>query len=205
MKKSSPVRSFREVENFGRARLSTNFFMRDFLHSEVGQVERIPNLPTDPALVLHVGRQLCETLLEPLQARFGRISIRSAYRSAEVNETGHRRRYSCANNERNHARHIWDVRDAEGYSGASACIVVPWFLDRYEAGEDWRSLAWWIHDHLTYSELTFFNKLCAFNIAWHERPKRVIRSFISPTGILTYPAMPNHLGSHAEWYQHWEL
>lgn len=203
MDASRPIPNLRDLENLGRARLSSHFFMRDFLYSEVSQVERIPNLPTDPALAIHVGRRLCETLLEPLQARFGRIAIRSAFRSATVNNIGNRKGYGCANNEKNYARHIWDVRDAEGHCGATACIVIPWFLDRYDAGEDWRALAWWMHDHLDYSELFFYRRLCAFNIAWHERPKRIIRSFVAPSGTLTRPDMPNHSGSHADWYQHW--
>ena len=61
-------------------------------------------------------------------------------------------------------------------------------------------MAWWIHDHLPYSELQFFPKLAAFNIAWHERPKRRIYSFIPPRGLLTKPGMSNHAGTHADLY-----
>ena len=79
-------------------------------------------------------------------------------------------------------------------------VVVPWFADRYRDGMDWRALAWWIHDHLAYSQLQFFPKLAAFNIGWHEQPKRRIDSFIAPKGCLTRPGMANHDGSHAEFY-----
>lgn len=65
-----------------------------------------------------------------------------------------------------------------------ACVVIPWFADRYEAGADWRALAYWIHNYLPYSSLQFFPKLCAFNIGWHEKPKRSIYSFIEPKGWL---------------------
>lgn len=61
-------------------------------------------------------------------------------------------------------------------------------------------MAWWIHDHLPYSSMCFFSKLGAFNIGWHEVPKRRIDSFTSPNGCLTKPGMPNHLGSHAHEY-----
>jgi hypothetical protein len=77
---------------------------------------------------------------------------------------------------------------------------LPWFTDRYHAGADWRPIAWWIHDHLPYSQLQFFPKLAAFNIGWHERPRRRIDSFIAPKGCLTRPGMANHEGSHAEFY-----
>src|SRR2546430_15948515 len=68
--------------------------------------------------------------------------------------------------------------------GALATVVVPWFADRYDEGADWRAMSWWIHDHLPYSELQFFPKLAAFNIGWHERPKRRIDSFIPLRGVL---------------------
>ena len=90
----------RDLESFGRVRLSKSFFMRDFLHSEVSQVERIPNIPRNPDLAIKVGRQLCQTLLEPLQDTFGRVAIRSAFRSGAVNHTGSQKGYGCASNDK---------------------------------------------------------------------------------------------------------
>jgi hypothetical protein len=132
--------------------------------------------------------------LEPLQATFGRLSIRSAYRAPAVNEFGNRHGLSCASNLRNYGRHIWDHRDITGAMGAMATVVVPWFADCYRDGADWRALAWWIHDHLPYSQLQFFPKLAAFNIGWHEQQRRRIDSFIAPKGCLTRPGMTNHNG-----------
>lgn len=65
-------------------------------------------------------------------------------------------------------------------------MVVPWFADRYKEGEgaDWRALAYWIHNHLPYSDLYFFPRLCAFNISWHEWSMRSIRSYIKPASTL---------------------
>lgn len=200
---TASFRTIRDIENFGRERLSKTFFMRDFLHSEISQFEGIPNLPSDPELAIQAGKRLCEELLEPLQDTFGRIAIRSAYRSATINDLGHRKGFGCASNERNHARHIWDVRDKNGKMGATACVIIPWFTDRYAAGEDWRALAWWIHDHLPYSEMFFFSRLCAFNIAWHEVPKRTIQSYLAPKGMLTSSDTPNTTGGRADWYRHW--
>jgi hypothetical protein len=48
--------------------------------------------------------------------------------------------------------------------------------------------------------LQFFPKLAAFNLGWHEQPRRRIDSFIVPKGCLTRPGMTNHDGSHAEFY-----
>lgn len=196
--------TIKALEEFGRVRLSRHFFMRDFLYSDISNLHGVANLPTDPDLAIKAGTRLCEELLEPLNATFGRIAIRSAYRSEAVNGYGAERQksgYTCASNAANYADHIWDRRDASGRMGATACIVVPWFADRYENGADWQSLAWWIHDHLPYSSVYFFPKLAAFNLQWREQPERRIDSYISPRGCLTKPGMDNHDGDHSRWYE----
>lgn len=123
MKRPNTVKS---LEEFGRIRLSKSFFMRDFLYSEISQIEGIPNIPDDPELAIMAGENLCQKVLEPLQERLGRISIRSAYRSCAVNSKGaeNKNQYSCSRNEANYAGHIWDKRDANGQMGATACIIV---------------------------------------------------------------------------------
>ncbi len=182
--------SVHALEQLGRVRLSPSFFMRDFLYSEVASLYGIPNLPDHPARAIAAGSQLCEQLLEPLKAAFGQVAIRSAYRAPAVNAHGNRHGHACGSNERNFARHIWDYPDRDGLSGAMACVVIPWFADRYAAGADWRALAYWIHNHLPYSELEFYPKLAAFNIGWHERPRRAIYSYIAPRGLLLRGAPP---------------
>jgi len=204
MKPKTPHRlrqpkSMRGLEDFGRTRLSASFFMRDFMFSEIAGFYGIPNIPRDPNLAIEAGRHLCETLLEPLQATFGRIAVRSGFRSAEVTAFGNARRMG-ASVERNAAYHVWDQRDSKRRMGAAACIVIPWFADRYAEGADWRSLAWWIHDHLAYAHLQFYPKLCAFNIQWRERDCDGIESSIAPRGTLTQPGMANFAGDHAAWY-----
>ena len=193
--------SMKGLEALGRVRLSESFYMRDFLYSEIANFYGIPNIPDDPDLAIAAGRKLCEELLEPLVGAFGGISIRSAYRSCDVNRFGNENGLNCASNDKNFAAHIWDRRDSDGRMGAMACVVVRWFVESYEETGDWRPLAWWVHDHLPYSTLTFFPKLAAFNIAWNETPKRVISSQIPPhRGILTKPGMTNHEGDHGALY-----
>jgi hypothetical protein len=158
--------------------------MRDVLYSEIANYYGKPNIPENPDLAIEVGKLLCEELLEPLNATFGRLAVRSAYRSPTVNALGNEKGHSCASNESNYASHIWDHLDSDGFKGATACVVVPWFADRHAGGADWRALAYWIHNHLPYSDLYFFPKLCAFNISWHEKPTRSIRSYIKPPSSL---------------------
>jgi hypothetical protein len=190
--------SMRGLEELGRVRLSRSFFFREFLYSEIANFHRIANIPEHPDLAIEVGRKLCTELLEPLVETFGRISIRSAYRSARVNKFGNENGLNCARNEND--GHIWDERDTDGSKRATACIVVHWFLEQYEATKDWRPLAWWIHDHLPYDELMFFPKLAAFNIRWREQPRRRIYSHANPRGWLTKPGLANHAGRHDKFY-----
>lgn len=192
--------SMKALEDVGRTRLSRNFFLRDFLYSEIAEIQGLSNIPDDPALAIEAGSHLCEELLEPLQRTFGRLHIRSAYRSRAVNDFGNRNKLNCSTNAATAADHIWDMRDADGFMGATACIVIPWVWDRRDAVDGWQSLAWWIHDHLPYASLCFFPKLWAFNIQWHERPVRRISSYIAPRGVLTKAGMANHEGSHAASY-----
>jgi hypothetical protein len=194
------IGSYDLLEKFGRVRLSKNFFMRDFLYSEIANFYGIQNLPDDPDLAIRAGIHLCEELLEPLNATFGRIAIRSAYRSSAVNQAGNEKGHNCASNEANFARHIWDMPDADGGLGAMACVAVPWFMGRYAAGTDWRAMAYWIHDHLPYSELEFFHGegMCSFNLGWHEKPKKNITSWMSPRVLLKDA---HDIRGFSEWYE----
>jgi hypothetical protein len=132
--------SVKGLEELGRQRLSRSFFMRDFLYSEIAALHGLANIPEDPDLAIAAGTKLCTDLLEPLQRRFGRVAIRSAYRSAEVNAFGNAHGLNCASNESNYAGHIWDRRDAQDHMGATACIVVPAFWEQFRrraTGDAW--------------------------------------------------------------------
>lgn len=195
--------SVKSLEELGRVRLSPSFFMRDMLYSEIANFYGIPNIPDHPDLAIEAATQLCEHLLEPLQEKFGRISIRSAYRAPEVNRIGNERNHSCAQNHKSHAGHMFDRLDADGCMGATASIVVNSYVDHFEASGEWEPLAWWIHDHLPYSLMQFYPRLGAFNLEWHEKPKRKIYSYTPPRlGYLTRPGMDNHKGCHRHLYEH---
>ncbi|MFV2053555.1 hypothetical protein [Aliiroseovarius sp. YM-037] len=172
------------LETLGRVRLSKYFFMRPFLYSEIGSFHQIPNIPDDPNLAIAAGQGLCQNLLDPLVQTFGVINLRSGLRSEAVNGFGNENALNCASNANDAAGHIWDRRDADGRMGACVSLVIPWFADQYDRGRHWHDLAWWIHDHLPYSELRFFPKLCAFNLTWNEVPKREIRGWIGGNSVL---------------------
>lgn len=176
-------RSMWSLETFGRIRLSRHFFMRDFMYSEISGYHGIPNVPENPDLVVENGRAFCTALLDPLEETFGRVAVRSGYRSRALNAYGNDNRLNCARNDHPLECHIWD-RGAGADAIAGASIVIPWFADQYEKGRDWRDLAWWVHDHLPYSEMWFFPKLAAFNLVWRPDPRRTISSYMAPRGML---------------------
>ncbi len=171
------------LETLGRVRLSKHFYMREFLYSEIGNFHGVQNIPDDPDLAIKNGRMLCEMLLDPLQETFGRIAIRSGYRSRELNAFGNDNKLNCARNDNPMECHIWDWADGDR-AIAGTSLFIPWFTDQYEAGRDWRDLAWWMHDHLPYSAIWFFPKLCAFNLDWRPVPLRTISSYVAPKGML---------------------
>ena len=203
------------LTNFGRVRLSEHFFMREMLYSEVAHLHGMRNIPDDPQLAITAGRALCKQLLEPLYATFGHVSVRSAYRSYEVNkfcceqQKIGKKGYTCACD--NDARHTWDRLEEDKYMGATACIVIPWFVRYLEKRREmsWTAMAWWIHDHrdrLPYSEMRFFPVNAAFNIRWRgcpeteePEPEHVIRSHMKPK-LLTKNGMENHFGDHSSEY-----
>ena len=82
------LQTVKALEELGRVQLSKSFFMREFLYSEISQIEGIPNIPDDPDLAIAAGKNLCEKVLEPLQDALGRISVRSAFRARAVNAKG---------------------------------------------------------------------------------------------------------------------
>ena len=134
------------LETFGRVRLSRHFYMRDFMYSEIAGFHGRTNVPDNPDLAIENGRAFCETLLDPLEETFGRVAVRSGYRSPELNRYGNENKLNCARNDNPLECHIWDrLEGAEAIAGAS--IVIPWFADQYDKGRDWRDLAWWLHDH----------------------------------------------------------
>ena len=113
------------LDAFGRQRLSKHYWMRDFLYSEVAEAHGIANVPHDAELAIKAGKAVCRNLLEPLWSVFGHVTIRSAFRSANVNGFCNCHNMNCSSNEASYAHHIWDHADGDGFMGATVCIVIP--------------------------------------------------------------------------------
>jgi len=156
---------YRELDRIGRIRLSPSFFFRDFLHSEIAAAHNIVNMPDDLDLAIETGSRLCGDILEPLQAHFGPIRIRSGYRSSTLNAFGHKHRLNCASNEKNYATHIWDRLDADGNKGASACIVIPSLMaESVQRDDAIQTITEWTNGQPQVDHVRFFKQIATFNI-----------------------------------------
>ncbi|MBF5007447.1 peptidase M15 [Diaphorobacter caeni] len=157
--------------------------MREFLYSEIAVQYGLRNVPDRELLdvAIEAGTQLCSQLLEPIQQQFGRIHVRSGYRSFEVNAAGVNR-HNCAAD--NRGFHTWDHASEHHGVGATACISVPRISRQVLLGlVPYESIAWWIHDHLpAWSHLEFFatpehsDEVC-FNIGWLEKPLKTMTTW----------------------------
>ena len=132
------------------------------LYSGVARFHGRQNIPDNPDLAIAAGPGVCEQILEPLHAATGHVSMRSAYRSHEVNrfcneqQTKGRKGYTCEEN--SDAHHIWDRRDRDGFTGATASIVIHRFVHYLPKRPQmsWTATPWWLHDRLPYSESVSF-------------------------------------------------
>lgn len=65
-------------------RLTTNFTLRELIHSEYAVRHGIDNMPDEGAFLSL--KSLCSNVLQPLRNAFGPIQVMSGYRSPEVNK-----------------------------------------------------------------------------------------------------------------------
>lgn len=172
------------LDKLGRIPLSRHFHMREFLYSEIAVHYALRNVPDDIDRAVKSGSELCRLLLDPLQDAFGRVHVRSGYRSRIVNGAGVGKHQCAADND---GAHTWDVESRSGHGfGAMACVSIPSISKKIIAGSaDVASIAWWVYDHLPdWSTLEFFAAPdvafadeVTFNIGWHEKPMKRITSW----------------------------
>lgn len=171
------------LDRLGRIALSESFHMREFLYSEIAVEYQLRNVPEKARIeiAIEAGSKLCSLLLEPIQTRFGRIHVRSGYRSLQVNAAGVAK-HNCAAD--NRGFHTWDYPSENNGVGATACISIPSFSSAVLAGTcAYESIAWWIYDNLPeWSHLEFFatpeysDEVC-FNIGWLSIPLKTMTTW----------------------------
>lgn len=197
--------SYKGLDALGRIPLSRHFHMREFLYSEIAVHYGLRNVPTDLDRVVWAGSMLCEKLLEPLQEHFGRVHVRSGYRSREVNQTGVRK-HNCAQD--NDGAHTWDFPSLKHGYGAMASVSAPGISRAVLSGEvDVAAVAWWIVDHLpgwsvieffaTPKDVPFADEV-VFNIGWNEKPQGVIINWRGGARLL-HKQMPDEAERARQW------
>ena len=174
--------SYSGLDRLGRIALSESFHMREFLYSEIAVHYQLRNVPDKERIDIAIepGSKLCSLLLEPLQKQFGRVHVRSGYRSREVNAAGVQK-HNCAAD--NRGFHTWDHPSENNGIGATACISVPGVSKAvFDGTVSYESMAWWVYDNLPeWSHLEFFataehsDEVC-FNIGWLEQPLKTMSS-----------------------------
>ena len=172
--------SYSGLDRLGRIALSESFHMREFLYSEIAVHYQLRNVPDKERIdiAIEAGSKLCSLLLEPLQKQFGRVHVRSGYRSREVNAAGVQK-HNCAAD--NRGFHTWDHPSENNGIGATACISVPSVSKAvFDGTVSYESMAWWVYDNLPeWSHLEFFataehsDEVC-FNIGWLALPLKAM-------------------------------
>lgn len=99
--------SARSLDSLSRVRLSQNFILRDFLFCASSAANGLSNCPENKAAVVRAGREICEKLLEPIVAHFGRFAITYGYQSRESMDADLRRR-SSETHPHSSSPHHWD-------------------------------------------------------------------------------------------------
>ena len=161
-----------------------------------------PTFPTIPTWRSRPAPGSAKKCLEPLWARFGRISIRSAYRSPAVNDFGNKHNLNCGQQRKQLCRpHLGPARRRGPHGRDAPAIVVHAFLPYYQRTGHWEAIAWWVHDHLPYDEHGILPQTRRLQRAAGATARRCSRiySYIPPRrGLLTKPGMPNWAGTPRE-------
>lgn len=160
---------FRQYDALALTRLSKHFILRDFLFSTESAVLGLSNLPEDTEMVIRAGQALCEQVLEPIQAQFGRFSITFGYQCREAMEYDW-----SAEKRRQHPRssnpHQWD-RGTFGNEVYARVDILPYCVEDGEVGKS--EFARWCMMNLDIDLLMQWHRANIFCITISPRPRRV--------------------------------
>ena len=167
--RQKPMPTAAEYESLARVRLSQNFILRDFLFSTECAARGLTNFPEDPEHVVMAGKALCEKVLEPVLAKWGRFAITFGYQSREGVEF----KWSKAMREakgRNSNPHQWD-RKTWGDEIYARIDITPYcvqdgLVDKHTVGE-------WLMHNLDIDLLMQWRKSNGYCISISPKPRRV--------------------------------
>jgi hypothetical protein len=157
-----------QYEALASVRLSKNYLLRDFLFSTECAARGFTNYPEDPEMVIRAGRALCEKVLEPVLAKWGRFAILFAYQSRQGIEYGWSQAKREAN-PRSSNPHMWD-RKTWGDSEYARIDILPYCVEdgevsKYEFGH-------WLMHNLDIDLLQFWTRSNGSCITISPKPRR---------------------------------
>lgn len=165
---SSAKRLITEYEALARIRLSKNFILRDFLFSIEAASQGLSNYPEHPELVIAAGKALCEKILEPTLAHFGRFAITFGYQCRQAIEVHIPK--SERSNRHSSNPHMWD-RKTWGNEIYARVDILPFCVEdgevsRYDFGN-------WLLHNLDIDLLMQWSRSNVFCITTSPKPRRV--------------------------------
>lgn len=155
------------MEEFSRTRLSKNFIMRDFLHSNYNSVAGICNYPEKPEIVIAAGKKLCELVMEPIIAKWGRVFITFGYQCRHGVETAN----PNAKTKRTSSNpHQWD-RGTFGIKPYARVDILPACVE--DGGVSKREFGHWCMMNLDIDLMMMWGHSNVFCITIGPKPRRV--------------------------------
>lgn len=167
--KQGAIPTTREYEALARVRLSQNFILRDFLFSTDAAVHGFNNFPENPDMVVRAGRELCEKVLEPVLAQWGRFAITFAYQSREALEFKWPQEKRDTKSHNSNPHH-WD-RGSFGDEIYARLDILPFcvedgLVDRHEFGH-------WLMHNLDIDLLMQWSRSNVYCISIGPKPRRI--------------------------------
>lgn len=158
-----------EYESLSRVRLSKNFILRDFLFSTECAARGLTNYPDDPDMVIRAGKEMCQKVLEPLLAQWGRFAITFGYQSRQGVEWSWTKKMREAN-PRSSSPHCWDrgTFGDEVYARVDILLycVMDGLIDKQTVGH-------WMMHNLDIDLLMQWRKSNGFCVSISPKPRRV--------------------------------
>lgn len=158
----------REYEALARTRLSKNFILRDFLFSTEAAAQGLSNFPEHPELVIAAGGTLCQQVLEPVLAQFGRFAIVFGYQCRQAVEA--RMPKSRRSNLRSSNPHQYD-RQTFGDNVYARVDILPFCVEDRAVGR--QEFGQWLMMNLDIDLLMQWTGRNVFCITISPEPRRV--------------------------------
>ncbi|MDM7948292.1 hypothetical protein [Hydrogenophaga sp.] len=164
--KKSPNAGF--IDRVAKTRLSKNFILRDFLFCASSAAQGLSNFPDDLAEAIKAGQVLCDRLLEPILAEFGRFAVTYGYQSREsmdLDLAKVSKSFRCNSS----SPHHWD-RGTFGNEVYARVDILPFCVEDGYVGK--RAFGHWVMHHLDVDLCMTWKRSNVFCLTIGPKPRR---------------------------------